>query len=697
MRALRFRVQNFRNIDDSGWIPLKRVTAFVGRNESGKTSLLKALHKFNPATEELYDPQREFPRDRFTSDYIASGSDGGQWPVCSVEFEVSENLEEAFCELPEDQETPRKVIVTCHYDGSRSILYSPQLVELPLKPEPVLEALGDFAHSSRSLVAPEPSQEDATMRKRTELAQWANKWSEELRQKRNLRNEECVRILESILTEVEGKSGPQTAKIVGALSDAVSPIRDAARRPPIMERINALVEDCLPVFIYFENYGILDSAVWLPRFLEDRESDPTGSSVRTIDAMFKHVGLKVEDISRLGKEQPQSSSEQRAVARKLKDERAIKLSSASNDITRKFSAWWRQRRHKIRYSADGDYFRIWIADNRRPDVEIELEARSKGFQWFFSFYLIFLVESEDFHKEAILLLDEPGLHLHATAQQELLSFFEDLSESNQLLYTTHSPFLVDGDHLHRVRAVMEDDEGRSRILAETWPMDRETIFPLQAAAGYATIQGLFRHQKNVLVEGMTDFYYLHALSQQCAESDRVALPEDVYITPCGGTKHVGYMASLFLGQSARPLVILDGDEAGRARQKALMKELYATQASGVLMLDEFLDRAGQDIEIEDLLGAPVVLAGLAEMLGEQVVITEDDLRAGSLPRQIKSAASRQGIDLPLHWKAGLARHIVSSWAEQRESAPVETLDVASSLFSAITGAFAGMDGHGSNL
>ena len=59
--AKQFQVLNYRNIDDSGWIPLERVTAFVGRNESGKTALLKALHKFNPAIEEPYNAHREFP------------------------------------------------------------------------------------------------------------------------------------------------------------------------------------------------------------------------------------------------------------------------------------------------------------------------------------------------------------------------------------------------------------------------------------------------------------------------------------------------------------------------------------------------------------------------------------------------------------------------------------------------------------
>jgi predicted ATP-dependent endonuclease of OLD family len=187
-------------------------------------------------------------------------------------------------------------------------------------------------------------------------------------------------------------------------------------------------------------------------------------------------------------------------------------------------------------------------------VRIELEGRSRGFQWFFSFYLVFLVESEEGHKDAILLLDEPGLHLHPTAQQELIAFFERLSHDNQLIYTTHSPFLIDGEHLHRVRPVTEDDTGHSRITVEAWPSDRETIFPLQAAAGYAMVRGLFQHKNNALVEGMSDYYYLHALGAQCRASGRDALPDDIYVTPCGGTKNVGQIASLFLGQEVRPLV-----------------------------------------------------------------------------------------------------------------------------------------------
>ena len=72
---------------------------------------------------------------------------------------------------------------------------------------------------------------------------------------------------------------------------------------------------------------------------------------------------------------------------------------------------------------------------------------SSGLQWFLSFYLIFLVESEDAHKGAILLLDEPGLTLHALAQEDLSDFFENLSKTNQIVYSTHSAHMIHADHL----------------------------------------------------------------------------------------------------------------------------------------------------------------------------------------------------------------------------------------------------------
>lgn len=692
MQAKRFRVQNFRNIDDSGWITLDQVTAFVGRNESGKTTLLKALHKFNPATTEPYDAMREFPRDRYMRDFVSGGSKGCDWPVCSVAFDVDGELKvEITTVLSPDQTSPTEVIATRYYDGSITFAYEPALVEQPLSPEPVLAGLKAFASGARRIKAPAPDQEDATAATRNALAQWATQWQEQLKGNSDLRHDAGATALTKLKTEAEGKSSPQTADLVEALHEAIQPILDAAKTGPILPKLDELIEPALPVLIYFENYGVLDSAIYLPRFLEDLQREPNNPRLRTINAMFKHVALDAKDIADLGAEDArvqrqsnqQPNAETVAKDQRRKEERAIRLNSASNDISTRFSDWWSQRRHKIRYHADGDYFRIWVADDRRPDVEIELEARSKGFQWFLSFYLVFLVESEEGHKDAILLLDEPGMNLHPTAQHELLAFFERLAEKNQLIYTTHSPFLVDGEHIYRVRPVTEDNTGHSRISADTWPKDRETIFPLQAAAGYAMLRGLFQHKKNVLVEGMSDYYYLHALNQQCRAKGLAALPDDIYITPCGGTKLVGHLAALFLGQDVRPLILLDSDEAGRVRRDALLKELYLGQDSHIVMLDDALEQPGTPVEIEDILGEDVVMPILNPLLSKALILSEHAGKVASLPDRIKASAKEKGIDLPDGWKTTVALQLVSSWAQQGTVLSDSILKKAEKLFAVL--------------
>ena len=229
MKAIRFRVWNFRNIDDSGWISLERVTAFVGRNESGKTSLLRALHKFNPATPEAYDAQREFPRDRYTRDYIANGSKGADWPVCSVEFCVPKELQTEFSELLEGQSSPATVTMTRYYDGTLGMSHSPEIVEPTVSPEPVLKALGAFASGARRLGLPEPGNEEVAAAHRKELAQWATKWQDTLRERRDLRDDKCVGLLTSILNEVEGKSEPQTADILAAIAKALESVERTGR------------------------------------------------------------------------------------------------------------------------------------------------------------------------------------------------------------------------------------------------------------------------------------------------------------------------------------------------------------------------------------------------------------------------------------------------------------------------------------
>lgn len=682
LTATHFRVQNFRNIEDSDWIPIERVTALVGRNESGKTALLKAFHKFNPASKEPYDPQREFPRNRFKRDF----KDGDAWPVCSVKFTIGTEVFNSVMEKASYVPPIKTAIVTRYYSGKHTIEIDPPIAADLIAPSALTGELDKVAAKARRLPSPAPEEEEATKAVRLDLLNWVEAAKTRLNAFSNLRDEGGHKLVAALKAELNAKSTPITAEAIEGVIPTLDSINEQVQRKSSGDVWNEAILSSLPVFIYFEDYGILDSAVYLPEFVQKNKGDKHNPRVRTIAAMFKHVNLTGEEIQQLGEDPTERariggqpvSPEMISAEKRRKDERAITLNAASLDITERFSSWWKQRRHQIRYDADGQYFRIWVADDRRPGVEIELESRSKGFQWFFSFYLVFLVESEEGHKDAILLLDEPGLDLHPTAQQELIGFFETLSVKNQLLYTTHSPFLIDGDNLQRVRCVIEGEDGISKVSVGEWPKDRETIFPLQAAAGYAMVVALFRHRRNVLVEGLGDYLYLHALKLLCRAAKRTALPDDFYITPCGGAKYVGHLAALFLGQNTRPLVLLDADDAGRARKAALLKSLYSSEHGMVVTLDEILKRP--NCEIEDLIGEELFLPAVSAVLGKKISLSGAD-SALSLPDRVKAAATRDSIALPEGWKSDVAREVATQLSLTAvDKADKKLLDRAEALF-----------------
>jgi len=685
-----FRVLNFRNIDDSGWVPVDRITTLLGRNESGKTALLKGLHRFNPASAEAYEPQRDFPRSRYTSEF----RNAADWPAVSCRFAIGEELRAALAELTAPEEAPHQVTATRYYDRSLKLAFDPPLTEDALSPRQILEPLQALCDAAMSLAAPAADQEEAYAAIRRDLLEWIAATKAALAGIDSLRSPAGMALLARIGDEAMAKGRPETKGPIQAFLAAIAGPLQMMSRPPLAERLRREIEARLPVFIYFDNAGVLDSAVYLPGLLADLERKPDDMAVRTINAMFKHAGLTAREIADLGHSQARAqhiAGEAATPEAIQKDQdramlRSIKLGSASADITRKFGACWKQQRHVIRYHADGDFFRIWVADDRRPVVEIELERRSEGFRWFFSFYLVFLGESDAMEKDAVLLLDSPGLHLHPTAQQDLLALIGKLAETNQVIYGTHSPFLIDGDHLERVRPITIDETGRFHVCVGDWPKDKETIYPLQAAAGYAMMRGLFEHRKVVLVKEVSDYFYLNALSLLCRRSGRTALPEDVNLMPCGGTLMLAKIVALFLGQPTKPVILLDGDEVSRTVRDKLVKEFYMGQDRHIVMLDEVLGKPGSGME--DLFGEIVILGALERILGKSMLVLPADRTGAGVMEHVSNAAKRLGLAMPEGWKAEMARQIAKDWtAKDPREAPAGILDRAAGLFQVLIARF----------
>jgi hypothetical protein len=197
--------------------------------------------------------------------------------------------------------------------------------------------------------------------------------------------------------------------------------------------------------------------------------------------------------------------------------------------------------------------------SRRHGVSVPVDRRSHGFIWFFSFLVYFTqIRSQHQDQPLVLLLDEPGMALHALAQADFLQVIDErLAPNYQVLYTTHSPFMVDSSRLERVRLVEDTDEHRTRVSADVYSVSNDTVFPLQAALGYEIGQTLFVAPNTLLVEGPSDLIYLSLLSRAVEQRKGTGLDRRWAVTPVGGVKKMAAFVSLFGANQLNTCLLID--------------------------------------------------------------------------------------------------------------------------------------------
>ena len=667
MKLVRFKVTNFRSVDDSGWIEVDAVTALIGVNESGKTNLLLPLWKLNPVREGEIQPTSDFPKTIFGQIRAAPGD----YSFITAEF-ATQDVGERLAQIAEiTPETAQIVQVTRFFDGNYRINFPKYKRDAGAATKRVRKQLNV---ASQRIAEADPLKQETTLQR--SLLDGIARIADQLPEHETLSSSQLTALRNQITKMLPAKPAktsqivPMTQQLMNNLSERIRQL--SAPNPAEVKEVFDEVISAMPTFVYYSNYGNLDSEIYLPHVVENLKRGDLGAKeaakARTLRVLFRFVRLEPKEILELGRDfqdlddpNREPTDEEVEQINDAKRIRSILLQSAGATLTKSFKEWWKQGDYRFRFEADGNHFRIWVADDRRP-AEVELESRSTGLQWFLSFYLVFLVESSGEHEKAILLLDEPGLSLHPLAQRDLSVFFQSLSNTNYIIYTAHSPFLVDPDWLERARKVYVADDGTTKATPDLrYSNESEAqvgaAYAVYSGVGLSVAESLLLGCQPVIVEGPSDQFYLTAIKTLLLSDGKITPTRELVFPPSGGTKTARIVASILTGRDeSLPAVLLDGDTRGQQMAAELKSSLYVDKPNRVLLVSEFV--GFDNAEIEDLFPFQLLADEIDRIEHAPETRLVDVIREGEpFVGQVTAWADDQGVELKGDWKVKLAKRV----------------------------------------
>jgi predicted ATPase len=520
MKLTSVTVTDFKSIRDSNPFSIEDVTCLVGKNESGKTSLLQALYRLNPIVSEdgSFDVTDDYPKADVEDYRQAIENDQRDIAtVVSASFQLdSAEVEEIEGIFGQGVLTTGSFALSKNYENSRTLRF------------PVSEKVA----GAKLLQEAELSTEfdgDAW----SDLTELSHRLDQIADRKAKAFNDACAK-LPGIADPHKRARASNAAQL---LAESELSKQTRTRLAVILERGLSLhiwdnhVKPNLPVFLYFDEYYQMDGHVNIPALKQRQAANQLSPSDRPMLGLIELARLDLDQI----------------LSPKRTETLISSLEGASNHLSKQVLKYWSQNKHlRVKFDVrqgqpeDPPELRDGMNLLGRVDdsvhlVSTPLGTRSKGFVWFFSF-LAWFSQQKKKNRPMILLLDEPGLVLHGTAQADLLRYIEhELKPHHQVIYTTHSPFMVDAGRFDRVRIVEDksmdaDDvlplqEQGTKVYSDVLSVDEGSLFPLQGALGYELAQALFIGPNSLIVEGPSDLLYLQVVNSALEASSDKPPPE----------------------------------------------------------------------------------------------------------------------------------------------------------------------------
>jgi len=591
MKLTKVHVREFKSIVNSNEFDVADITCLVGKNEAGKSAILQALYKLNPIVPEhaKFNITEDYPRAHI-EDYIADIEENGR--------DHAQVIQAYFSLDPDD-------LAAIETEFGAGCLCGSSQLRLSKGYDNKLSVAVDYDEPQivKNLIA-NIEFENEEIRKQAKQATNIKALQQLLLDSKPRENsfapiQDETDMLNGLDTVEQSDSEPTTPKISSkVVLEKLSKYLDKGLHAYIFQ---TYLESKVPRFLYFDEFYQMEGQVNIEALRERLANNELLDSDRPMLALMALARINIDQLAAV-------ENTQSLVSR---------IEGAGNYLSRRILEYWSQNRHiqlrfDVRPGRPGDPpgfksgTNLWanVYDSAHW-VTVRIGMRSRGFIWFFSF-LAWFFQQQKSGKPVILLLDEPGVFLHASAQGDLLRFIETELKNHQVIYTTHSPFMIDPRRLERVRVVCDHGMDEDRML----PRDREgtkvysdpleadpgSLFPLQGALAFHSMQTLLMGPNTLAVEGVSDMFYIQGMTDLLQRAEKTGLSDAWTVTPIGGIDNVPTFTALFGAQKELNLaVLIDYQKKDQQMIDNLCKQNLLKQGR-VFTFADFTGTAEADIE-----------------------------------------------------------------------------------------------------
>ncbi|NGP87458.1 AAA family ATPase [Fodinibius halophilus] len=548
MELISFRIFNFKSIIDSGECYLSRdLTILAGKNESGKSNVLEALECFNVDKE-------------FSEDHIPVHKDG--------EPRIELTLRIGHEELPTFKVTE-------------------EIKELS-KNELELTLTKDF--SSNYFLDEEFLRQIGLL----EIKKARYKVREDIEKKTSeiniLHDENVSRQAEVKLPEVIYNNLEDSIKRFKQYTNQLNNNSHVSNVNTLTQEVNELIS--LLKINKNDNDDLryaTELAHYVPYFVLFKSFDDILPNEIEIDNLSNSKWIKAfEKISDIDTSLIKSGGNLQKVNHKKR------LNIEFNEELQKY---WKQDQSEVLIEWDSDTVLFFISEENE---HFKPSMRSKGKQWYLSFYILVSAKTKEEY-DNIILIDEPGLYLHAKAQKDIIKRLNDLP--SQILFSTHSPYLISNDRLHRVRAVLKENNNTTISNKLHKVSDKETLTPVLTTIGLGINDGISNVDKinNIIVEGPSDYYYLNAFMKIMNENS-------VNIIHGGGATNMPHVGTILQGWGCDIYYLFDNDNGYKEAKKKLDKDWECTTKDMIGKIP-LANAAIEDVLSKDLYHSAILETG----------------------------------------------------------------------------------------